>query len=438
MTTHPRSDVELSDPATTRVLDTSVLVSDAEAFSAFGLDQVVIPLVVIEELDHLKSRSDEVGWMARAALRALEELRMSRGGSLVDDPAAVPRVRVEINGVNRDRLVEAGLDPSRPDNRILGVAVTLSQHGPVQVVSNDTALRLKAAHLGLSAVEHAAVTEPMGRGWDTVEVDGGIVAGLYAGDTVPSAEPDNSFAVLRAGTSSVLVRARSGSWERLRNNGPEAWGLRPRNKEQRFALELLLDPEVPVVALHGPAGTGKSILAIAAGLEQVVEQGRYQRLSVFRSLVPVAGEEVGFLPGDLESKVSPYFAATFDSIAALTEHKSVRDAEKVVAQLMGAGQLTMEPVSFLRGRSLAGTFIVVDEATNLERAVLKTLLTRVGEGTKIVFTGDTSQIDNPFASASNNALTALVSAFGGQDCFGHLELTSGERSGVASLAARLL
>jgi len=426
-----------STSSPTRVLDTSVLVADADAFAAFGRDEVVIPLVVIEELDHLKSRRDEVGWMARSALRSLEELRTARGGSLVGDQNLLPRVRVEINGVNRTRLTEAGLDPTRPDNRILGIAVTLADAGPVEVVSNDAALRLKAAHLGLSAVEHAPTRAPMGNGWVTQEVDHSLVESLYRGDRPPSDAASNSFAVMRSGTQSALARSRGGHWESVRTDRT-AWGLRPRNKEQRFALELLLDPAVPVVALHGPAGTGKSLLAMAAALEQVVESQVYQRVSVFRSLVPVAGEEVGFLPGDLDSKVSPYFAATFDAICALTERRSPTDAEKVVEALVARGQLTLEPVSFLRGRSLSSSFCIIEEAQNLERPVLKTILTRVGEGTKVVFTGDTSQIDHPFTSVSNNALSALVSAFGNQDCFGHLRLTTGERSPVASLAAELL
>jgi PhoH-like ATPase len=244
--------------------------------------------------------------------------------------------------------------------------------------------------------------------------------------------------VLRSGSQSALVRRVGPDITLLPAAPREAWGLRPRSKEQRFALDLLLDPEVSIVALDGPAGTGKSLLAIAAALEQVVETPLYQRVSVFRPLVPVGREDIGYLPGDLATKTQPYFAAIFDAVTALTERRSMRDAEQVIEQLLQAGQLTMEPITFLRGRSLASSFIIVDEATNLERAILKTLLTRVSDGTKIVFTGDVSQIDNPFASASNNALTGLISAFEGQRCFGHVRLTACERSEVASLAATLL
>jgi PhoH-like ATPase len=435
--THPDGD------ALTRVvLDTSVLVSDPDAPALYSPAEVVLPLTVIEELDKLKSRSDEVGWLARSAIRALESLRVASGGSL--DGASLPgggTLKVEINGVQKHFLAEHGLDPERADNRILGTALGYAERSPVLLVSNDAALRIKAAHFGLEAREHHQATQDLGTGWAVHDTDATLVDTVYADrsldQNVLEGNP-NSFAVLRSGSASAMLRRTRTSWELLAKTPPEPWGLRPRSKEQRFALELLLDPDVPVVALHGPAGTGKSILAIAAGLHQVVEEGSYQRLSVFRSLTPVGREEVGFLPGDLDAKVLPYFAATFDSVTALTERRSARDAERVVEQLMANGQLTMEPVSFLRGRSLAGTFIVVDEATNLERAVLKTLLTRVGEGTKIVFTGDTSQIDNPYSSASNNALTGLVEAFADSPLFGHLRLTSCERSEVAALAAELL
>jgi PhoH-like ATPase len=441
-----RSDEQGAGTAERRqmVLDTSVLIADSDAFDAFGDDvDVVLPLTVVEELDGLKSRPDEVGWLARAALRRLEAARVAAGGrldgaTLLDSGATL---RVEVNGIHKASLAEHGLSADRADNRILGAALGLSQHSPVTVVSNDAALRIKAAHLGLDAAEHYAVTGDLGSGWETVEVsEAGVVDTLYqdkaVADTAAPGAP-NTFAVLRDGSASALVRRRHGELQLLTRTY-EAWGLRPRSKEQRFALELLMDPDLPVVALHGPAGTGKSILAIAAGLEQVVEQRRYHRLSVFRPLVPVGREEVGFLPGDLASKTLPYFAATFDAVCALTDRRSTADAQVLVDQLLASGKLTMEPVSFLRGRSLANTFIVVDEATNLERAVLKTLLTRVADGTKIVFTGDTSQIDNPFASASNNSLTALVASFSGQECFGHLRLTACERSQVASLAADLL
>jgi PhoH-like ATPase len=219
---------------------------------------------------------------------------------------------------------------------------------------------------------------------------------------------------------------------------PEAWGLRPRSKEQRFALELLLDPEVSVIALDGRAGTGKTLLAIAAGLEQVVEQQRYERVAVYRPLVPVGRADVGFLPGGLDEKLDPWMAAIHDAIVALTDEGCSNDAGRLVDELTCRGQLSLESVTFLRGRSLQRQLVVIDEAQNLEPTTLKTILTRVGEGTKVVFTGDTSQIDAPYLGESNNALAVLTAAFAGQSCFGHITLTACERSDVASLAAELL
>lgn len=445
----PPHQVDIDVPTSSRpcvVLDTSVLVADPEALTAYPGCDVVVPLTVVEELDGLKSRRDEVGWLARSALRALESHRKQAGGSLVDGCAlpADATLRVEVNGVQKHLLIEHGLDVEKADNRIIGAALGQAGQRKVSVVSNDAAFRIKAAHLGLTAIEHHSIDRDLhGPGWATVEVPAEIIEDLYDDRHIAVADTGvdahtNTFLVLKAGNQSALGRVDGSEVRLLPSAANEAWGLRPRNKEQRFAMELLLDPAVTVVALDGAAGTGKTLLAIAAALHQVVESRTYQRLQVFKPLVPVGGEEIGFLPGDLSAKLQPYFAAVGDAVEALTERQSSRDAERMIEQLMHSGQLTMEPITFLRGRSLARSIILVDEATNLERAILKTLLTRVASGTKIIFTGDVTQIDNPFASESNNALTALVDAFGGQRFFGHVRLTACERSEVAATAARLL
>jgi PhoH-like ATPase len=224
----------------------------------------------------------------------------------------------------------------------------------------------------------------------------------------------------------------------LHHSAPEAWGLRARSKEQRFALELLLDPDVNVVALDGRAGTGKTLLAIAAGLEQVVESRQFERLAIYRPLVPVGRADVGFLPGGLDEKLDPWMSAIHDAIVALTDQRNSHDARQLIDELTTRNQLSLESITFLRGRSLHRQFVVVDEAQNLEPTTLKTILTRIGEGTKVVFTGDTSQIDAPYLGESNNALAVLIHAFGGQRCFGHITLAACERSAVARLAAELL
>lgn len=435
------------------VLDTSVLVADPGCLHSFPGCDIVIPLTVVEELDGLKSRPDDVGRAARTALRTIEDLRRRAGGSihhpvpLGPDPEGAT-IHIEVNGIQRDRLVQNGLNPEVPDNRIIGAALGQSLSAPTQVISNDAGLRIKAAHLGLEAAEHqpvgrAANTRPMG--WFTLDVDGQLVNQLYEHGEIPTHMFDrehelvvNEFAVVKSGSQSALVRCTGEMVELLPAASPEAWGLRARSKEQRFALELLLDPDVSVVALDGRAGTGKTVMAIAAGLEQVVESRTYERLAVYRPLVPVGRADVGFLPGGLDEKLDPWMSAIHDAIVALTDQRSSHDARRLIDDLSARGQLSLESVTFLRGRSLHRQFVVVDEAQNLEPTTLKTILTRIGEGTKVVFTGDTSQIDAPYMGESNNALAVLIHAFANQSCFGHVTLASCERSEVASLAAELL
>jgi len=357
-------------------------------------------------------------------------------------------VHIQVNGIAHDVLSDHGLDPSIPDNRIIGAALSNRATASTTLVSNDAALRIKAAHLGLTADEHhpvAGASADRAMGWVTLECGPELLDDLYRGGyvaqlDVPGAEGlyDNNFAVLRSGSQSALTRCLGGELHVLDSQAPSAWGLRARNKEQRFALELLLDPDIAVIALDGRAGTGKTVAAIAAGLEQVVERRLYERLAVYRPLVPVGRADVGFLPGGLDEKLDPWMSAIHDAIVALSEERSSRTARGLIDDLTHRGQLTLESVTFLRGRSLQGQFVVVDEAQNLEPTTLKTILTRIGEGTKVVFTGDTSQIDAPYMGESNNALAVLISAFAGQGCFGHVTLAACERSEVASLAAELL
>ncbi len=443
---------------TRAVLDTSVLVADPGCVTAFVGVDVVIPLTVIEELDSLKTRMDDVGRAARTALRTIEDLRVRAGGSLavpvsIGEGPSAGTLQIEINGIQKHLLIEHGLDPAIPDNRIIGAALGQAAVAATTMISNDAALRIKAAHLGLVAHEH----HPSGRssvdrrsGWttaDLTDVVGGhelidtlYSAGAIDADVVPGLAglQENEFAVLRSGSQSALTRCADRELVLLPHAAPEPWGLRARSKEQRFALELLLDPDVSVVALDGRAGTGKTLMAIAAGLEQVVERRTYERLAVYRPLVPVGRADVGFLPGGLEDKLDPWMAAIHDAIVALTDQRSANDALRMVDELVSRNQLSLESVTFLRGRSLHRQIVVVDEAQNLEPTTLKTVLTRIGEGTKVIFTGDTSQIDAPYLGESNNALAVLIQAFADQRCFGHVTLAACERGEVASLAAELL
>jgi PhoH-like ATPase len=432
------------------VLDTSVLIADPSCVVSFDHIDVVVPLIVVEELDGLKARPDDVGRAARTALRTIEEIRVRHGGSLAE-PVPVGRgssLQIELNGIQKHLLVEHGLDPASSDNRIIGAALGQAGQAPTTMVSNDAALRIKAAHLGVAAAPHQparATVTTQACGWSTIETGHEIIdclyaAGALAADAVEEASTvgENEFAVLRAGSQSALTRRVGEDLRLLPHSAREAWGLRARSKEQRFALELLLDPDIEVVALDGRAGTGKTLLAVAAGLEQVVEEGRYERLAIYRPLVPVGRADVGFLPGGLDEKLDPWMSAIHDAVVALTDQQSNVDARNLTDELTARGKLSLESVTFLRGRSLQRQLVIIDEAQNLEPTTLRTILTRVGEGTKVVFTGDTSQIDAPYLGETNNALAVLTQAFSGQSCFGHVTMTTCERSDVASLAAELL
>lgn len=440
------------------VLDTSALVADSEGvFDAYPDDDLIIPLTVIEELDGLKKRLDSVGGAARDVLRRIEKVRVDAGGDL-EARQPLPSgatLRVALNGVQTSLLREHGLDPEKPDNRIIGTALgqRLDEGPHVRLVSNDTAMRVKAATFGLDAIEH----DPLDvrhwgdddLGWREFDVEPSVVDALYAGTAQPEGTDEildglriNEFGVLHAGSQSALVRRHSTGLGLLPAEH-HAWELRPRNKEQRFALDLLLDDDIKVVALDGPAGTGKTLTAVAAALQQVVEERRYSRICVYRPVVPVGKAEVGYLPGTLDEKLDPWMAAITDAVYALTgtDHggdRSRESATEVLDQIRDRGQLTMESVTHLRGRTLHSSFVIIDESMNLSPQVGKTILTRIAADSKVVFTGDTTQIDAAFLSEQTNALTALVTAFAGQECFGHVRLLRGERSPLAELAARLL
>lgn len=441
------------------VLDTSVLLADPESIFGFGQAEVVLPLKVIEELDGHKARMDEVGRAARTAARTIEELRAASVAQDLATPVPLPSggsLRVVINGRRPERLEDLGLDAAKGDNRILATALHVATEGRrVRLVSVDVNLRIKAAVLGLDAVEYTqtrpgfhAAAHP---GWQCVPATARLIDRLYTEHDVAldDMDPDdarrlqplapNEFAVITAGQQSALAR-RHRTGVQLVPSDLEAWGMRPRSKEQRFALDLLLDPDVAIVGLSGRAGTGKTMLAVAAGLEQVFEHhsARYDRLMVIRPMIAVGRQEVGFLPGDLHDKLDPWFATVEDTVAALRDDQSHTEARDMIELWVAQGRLDMQPITYLRGRSLQRTYIVVDEAQNLELGVLKTVLSRAGQGTKVVLVGDVSQIDNPFVSERTSALSVLADRFAGQDLFGHLVLTQGERSPVADLAAELL
>lgn len=430
--------------ARTFVLDTCVLLADPNAPLRFDEHEVVLPLVVVEELDRKKTRMDEVGSNARAAIRLLESLGASRPGGL-REPVSLPsggRLRIEINGVTSDLLPKV-LDPTTPDHRILATCFNLES--PV-LVTKDASLRIKGAQLGVEVQDYRA---------DTVQVDQlhtGIVEYQTDTETIDrlfeegkiTVEVDalvNEFVVLRAGRSrSGLARVVDANGAATLERVPthvRAFGVEPKNLPQTVALHHLLDPDIPAVSMMGNAGSGKTFLALAAALEQVLEQRRYRRVTVYRPLVAVGRQEVGFLPGDLSEKLAPWMAAVNDNLYALFSEGGADGAKAAVEELLARGELELAAVTYLRGRSITDEYVIIDEAQNLEMPTLKVILTRMGRNSKVVFCGDLSQVDNPYISPYGG-MAALIEKFKGASLFGHVTLDRTIRSPLAEMAATVL
>ncbi|MCB2187116.1 MAG: PhoH family protein [Deltaproteobacteria bacterium] len=452
----------------TYVLDTNVLLHNPRAIFVFQDNRVVLPLAVIEEIDNQKRRQDEIGRNAREVSRHLDQLR--RQGQLaqgVELPGG-GTLQIEVNHRSLENLPLSldALDGGKPDNRILAVALNLARQNGSQVtlVSKDLNLRLKADVLGLTAEDFNNDKVDFARlypGQAEFAVDQDTLDRLYrqkclAAAELPGAEDlhPHQFVVLKNagnGSSSALARHLDGQLTPLALQGrAECFGVKSRNKEQLFALDLLLDERVKVVTLAGGAGTGKTLLALAAGLELVVEEGAYHKLLVTRPVIPLEGQELGFLPGDKDEKLRPWMQPIHDNLELLFGYAKPRqpglfrgkgatggtvDPEDYLSL---TGQLEMEALTYIRGRSIPGQFILVDEAQNCTPHAIKTLLTRVGERSKIVFTGDIEQIDHPYLDADSNGFTILVERLKGAVLAGHVTLQKGERSEVAELGARLL
>ncbi len=435
--------------ARTYVLDTCVLIADPNSLYRFDEHDVVLPLVVIEELDRLKSRPDEVGANARRAIKLLEEMGASRLNGL-REAVALPAggsLRIELNGIDSDRLPRF-LDPTTADHRLLATCMTMSGAGgdPV-LVTKDASLRIKGAQLGVEVEDYRA---------DTAKVDQiatGVVEVQVAGETIDALfqEPKlvledvealtNEFVVLRAGVSrSAIARVIQADpdvvVERVGSH-PKAFGVEPKNLRQTVALQHLLDPEIPAVSIIGTAGSGKTFLALAAALEQVLETGRYRKVSVYRPLVAVGRQEVGFLPGDLSEKLQPWMAAIHDNLHALFSDSGAEGARAAIEELTLRGELELAAVTYLRGRSITGEFVIIDEAQNLELPTLKVILTRMSKDSKVVFCGDLTQVDNPYISPYGG-MAALIEKFRGSPLFGHVILEKSIRSPLAEMAAHVL
>lgn len=426
----------------TYLLDTSVLLSDPWAITRFAEHAVVLPLVVISELEG-KRHHPELGWFAREALRLLDDLRQRHGR--LDQPVPIGEhggtFQVELN--HSDPLVlPAGFRTDSNDARILACALNLAaERDGVTLVTKDIPLRVKAGAVGLNADEYRA-QDVVPSGWTgmaDVELPAAAMDQLYkegcvdptAIDLTDIAElPCHTGLRLLAGTASALGRVTADKQIKLVRGDREAFGLHGRSAEQRIALDLLLDPEVGIVSLGGRAGTGKSALALCAGLEAVLERGQHRKVVVFRPVYAVGGQDLGFLPGSENDKMQPWAQAVFDTLGALV-------SDSVVDEIVDRGMLEVLPLTHIRGRSLHDTFVIVDEAQSLERNVLLTVLSRLGSGSRVVLTHDVAQRDN-LRVGRHDGVAAVIEKLKGHPLFAHVTLTRSERSPIAALVTDVL
>ena len=430
------SDAAVDPALRTYVLDTSVLLSDPRAYFRFAENSVVIPVVVITELE--KKRHDpEIGYFARQALRHLDELRIEYGR--LDFPVPVGddgTLRVELNNTDPS-VLPSGMRLGDNDSRILAVAMNIAREGAeVTVVSKDLPMRVKAASLGLATEEYLA-EQAMDSGWTgiaTIDVSGDELSDLYetevATSEVVAGLPVNTGLIIHSERGSALGRVTGRGEFRLVRGDRDAFGLHGRSAEQRVALDLLLDPEVGIVSLGGRAGTGKSALALCAALEAVLERQQQKKIIVFRPLFAVGGQELGFLPGDQAEKMNPWGQAVFDTRGSVV-------SSNVLEEVLARGLLEVLPLTHIRGRSLHDSFVIVDEAQSLERNVLLTVLSRIGQNSKVVLTHDVGQRDN-LRVGRHDGVASVIETLKGHALFGHVTLTRSERSAIAALVTELL
>jgi len=427
---------EVDQDLCTFVLDTSVLLSDPRAFFRFAEHSVVVPVVVITELE-AKRHDPELGYFARQALRHLDELRIEHGR--LDFPVPVGTggtLRVELANTDASVLPQ-GLRLSDNDTRILAVAAHLAQDGQeVTVVSKDLPMRVKAASLGINAEEYLA-EQAVDSGWTgiaSLDVSGDDMSDLYESEVATSEEvrglPVNTGLVIHSERGSALGRVTGDGGYKLVRGDREVFGLHGRSAEQRIAIDLLLDPEVGIVSLGGRAGTGKSALALCAGLDAVLEKQQQKKIIVFRPLFAVGGQELGYLPGDQAEKMNPWGQAVFDTLGSVV-------SGNVLEEVVARGMLEVMPLTHIRGRSLHDAFVIVDEAQSLERNVLLTVLSRMGQNSRVVLTHDVGQRDN-LRVGRHDGIASVIETLKGHDLFGHVTLTRSERSAIAALVTDLL
>ncbi|MFI6904088.1 PhoH family protein [Nonomuraea sp. NPDC050394] len=432
--------VSSSNPSTnsgkrTYVLDTSVLLADPAAMTRFAEHEVVLPIVVITELEG-KRNHPELGYFARKALRYLDDLRVQYGRLDEPMPTGEGTIRVELNHSDPS-ILPVGFRLGDNDTRILTVARSLAAEGrDVVLVSKDLPLRVKAASIGLSAEEYRAelVVESGWTGMAEIQVTTEDVEKLFEHGAAELEEardlPAHTGLRLLSSKGSALGRVLPDKSVKLVRGDREVFGLHGRSAEQRIALELLMDPEIGIVSLGGRAGTGKSALALCAGLEAVLERRQHRKVVVFRPLYAVGGQELGYLPGTEGEKMGPWAQAVYDTLGAVT-------TPEVIEEVIDRGMLEVLPLTHIRGRSLHDAFVIVDEAQSLERGVLLTVLSRIGANSRVVLTHDIAQRDN-LRVGRHDGVVAVVEKLKGHPLFAHVTLTRSERSPIAALVTEML
>jgi PhoH-like ATPase len=449
----------------TYVLDTSVCLTDAECIYSYGNNDIVIPLKVLEEIDKHKKRQDSVGVNARRIIRAFDELRdkasLQKGVRLGRGKGILKVRGTSID----DRLLPADLDSSVADHIIIATALSEDTENGTRktiAVSRDINMRVICDAIGLQSEDYKKnqiikEESELYSGFGQILVDDQLIDRFYSGESIYLDEEQtaglhaNQYIMLVSNLvekKTALCRYTNAATalRKITEYQSGLWGIRPRNKEQLFAIDLLMDPDIKIVSLIGKAGSGKTLIAIAAGLEQVVSnpsikelannfwepEGPYKKLVVSRPVMPM-GKDIGFLPGTMMEKMAPWLAPVQDNLKFLTGNQ-----QTTLDQYLGNGLIEMEALTYIRGRSISNAYIIIDEAQNLTSHEIKTILTRVGEGTKIVLTGDIEQIDNIYINEMSSGLTHAVERFKDQPLAGHVTLKKGERSDVASLAAKIL
>ena len=420
------------------VLDTSVLLADPTALARFDEHEVIIPITVISELE-TKRDHPELGFFARQALRSLDDLRIRNGR--LDEAIVINEaggtVRVELNHSDTSKLPSGFLRDSSNDTRILAIAHNLMRESrDVVLVTKDLPLRVKASSLGVTAEEyrHELAATSGWTGMIEADVPGSVIDSLYEGDRVEHAlgkeNPCHTGIVLHSEKGSALARVTPDKKITLVRGDRTAFGLHGRSAEQRVALDILLDNEIGIVSLGGRAGTGKSAIALCAGLEAVLERRHHKKVVIFRPLYAVGGQELGYLPGSENEKMSPWAQAVFDTLGALV-------SQTVIDEIIDRGLIEVLPLTHIRGRSLHDSFVIVDEAQSLERGVLLTVLSRIGQGSRVVLTHDIAQRDN-LRVGRHDGVVSVVESLKGHPLFAHVTLTRSERSPIAALVTEML